>query len=104
MDLFNNAAYNAHLNPNKEKLLTAQVNPGCEPLFNSSQNIRITKYGSTASAQGAANMPKESGNLSTYGALGGRNTRGTTNCSRNQSDILNAFNDNPFSQPLNSVA
>ena len=100
-----NAAYNAHLNPNKEKLLTNQLNAGCEPLFNSNQNIRITKYGSTAPAQGPINMPKESGNLSTYGEMGGRNVRGATiECTRNEPNMLNAFNSNPFTQPLNSVA
>ena len=100
-----NAAYNAHLNPNKEKLLTNQINPGCEPLFNSNQNIRVTKFGSTLPAQGPINMPKESGNLSTYGEMGGRNTRGATiECTRNEPGMLNAFNDNPFTQPLNSVA
>ena len=100
-----NAAYNAHLNPYKEKLLKNQINPGCEPLFNSNQNIRITKHGSTAPAQGPANMPKESGNLSTYGQMGGRNVRSATiECQRNEPSMLNAFNDNPFTKPLNSVA
>ncbi len=100
-----NAAYNAHLNPNKEKLLTNQLNVGCEPLFNSNQNIRITKFGSTTPAQGPVNMPKESGNLSTYGEMGGRNVRGASiECARNSPNMLNAFNSNPFTQPLNSVA
>ena len=93
------------MNPNKEKLLTNQLNAGCEPLFNSNQNIRITKYGSTAPAQGPINMPKESGNLSTYGEMGGRNVSGATiECTRNEPNMLNAFNSNPFTQPLNSVA
>jgi len=100
-----NAAYNAHLNPNKEKLLTNQINPGCEPLFNGSQNVQIRKYGSTNPASGPVNMPKESGNVATYGEMGGRNIRGATiECTRNQSDILTAFDNNPFTQPLNSVA
>ena len=100
-----NAAYNAHLNPNKEKLLTNQLNTGCEPLFNSSQNIRITKFGSTLPAQGPADMPKESGNVATYGEMGGRNVRGASvECIRNEPNILSAFNSNPLTQPLNSVA
>jgi len=50
-------------------------------------------------------MPKESGNLSTYGEMGGRNVRGATiECTRNEPNMLNAFNSNPFTQPLNSVA
>jgi hypothetical protein len=100
-----NAAYNAHLNPNKEKLLTNQINPGCEPLFNGSQNLRIRKFGSTNPSSGPANMPKESGNIATYGQMGGRNIRGATiECTRNQPDILSAFDNNPFTKPLNSVA
>ena len=100
-----NAAYNAHLNPNKEKLLTNQINVGCEPLFNSNQNIRIKKFGTTAPSQGMANMPKESGNLSTYGEIGGRNIRGSSiECTRNEPNMLSAFNNNPFTKPLNSVA
>jgi len=100
-----NAAYNAHLNPNKEKLLKNQINPGCEPLFNGAQNVQIRKYGSTNPASGPANMPKESGNIATYGEMGGRNIRGATiECTRNQPDILTAFDNNPFTKPLNSVA
>jgi hypothetical protein len=100
-----NAAYNAHLNPNKEKLLTTQINPGCEPLFNGDQNIQIRKHGSINPSSGPANMPKESGNIATYGEMGGRNIRGATiECTRNQPDILTAFDNNPFTKPLNSVA
>jgi hypothetical protein len=100
-----NAAYNAHLNPNKEKLLKNQINVGCEPLFNANQNIRIKSSGAVNSAIGNASMPKESGNISTYGEMGGRNIReASVECGRNQSDILSAFKENPFTQPLNSVA
>ena len=100
-----NAAYNAHLNPYKEKLLTNQINAGCEPLFNGSQNIRVKKYGSTNAASGPADMPKESCNIATYGQMGGRNIRGATiECTRNQPEILSAFDSNPFTKPLNSVA
>ena len=43
------------------------------------------------------NMPKESGNVATYGQMGGRNIRGATiECTRNQPDILSAFDNNPF--------
>ena len=74
-------------------------------LFNNNQNIKMSKIGSTRSAQGPVNMPKESGNLSTYGELGGRNTRGVSiEGGRTQPDILNAFRSNPYTQPLNSIA
>jgi len=100
-----NAAYNAHLNPNKEKLLVNQMNVGVEPLFNGSQNIRVKKFGTTTPAQGPVNMPKESCNIATYGEMGGRNIRGqTVECTRNAPNILSAFNSNPLTKPLNSVA
>jgi hypothetical protein len=100
-----NAAYNANINPNKEKLLKNQINQGCEPLFNSHQNIRIRRDDCTNSATGLMNMPKESANISTYGEMGGRNTRGAMiDNNRNNTDILNAFNQNPFTKPLDSIA
>jgi hypothetical protein len=100
-----NAAYNAHLNPNKEKLLSNQMNVGCNPHFNANQNIKMSKIGVRHASQGPVNMPKESANMATYGEVGGRNTRGqTVDCNRNESDLLNAFNNNPFTKPLNSVA
>ena len=100
-----NAAYNANINPNKEKLLRNQINQGCDPVFNSHQNIRVKREDCTNSATGPMNMPKESANISTYGEMGGRNVRGAMpNNYRNNSDILNAFNENPFTKPLDSIA
>tara|TARA_B110000046_G_scaffold139137_2_gene145501 strand:- start:1418 stop:3229 length:1812 start_codon:yes stop_codon:yes gene_type:complete len=99
-----NAAYNANLNPNKEKLLSNQTNVGCNPTFNSNQNIRMSKIGITHGAQGPSDMPKESANINTYGEIGGNNFRQAQECNRNQGDILNAFNNNPFTKALNSVA
>jgi hypothetical protein len=99
-----NAAYNANLNPNKEKLLSNQMNVGCNPTFNSNQNIRMSKIGITHGAQGPSDMPKESANINTYGEMGGNNFRQAQECNRNQGEILNAFNNNPFTKALNSVA
>ena len=99
-----NAAYNANLNPNKEKLVVNQMNVGCNPQFNANKNIKMSKIGVRHASQGPINMPKESANLSTYGESGGRNTRGWDNSNRNEADLLNAFNSNPFTKPLNSVA
>lgn len=99
-----NAAYNANLNPNKEKLLINQMNVGCNPKFNSNQNIRMSKIGITSGSQGPSNMPKESASIDTYGEMGGNNFRQVQECNRNQGDILNAFNSNPFTKALNSVA
>ena len=74
-------------------------------LFNSNQNIKITKIGAQHEAFGMANMPKESGNISTYGEMGGRNIReAAIECSRNQGQLLTAFNNNPYTHSLQSVA
>ena len=100
-----NAAYNAELNPYKEKLLKTHPNQGNQTLFNGNQNIKISKIGAQHEAFGMANMPKESGNISTYGEMGGRNVReATIECSRNQGQLLNAFNSNPYTHSLHSVA
>lgn len=99
-----NAAYNANLNTNKEQMSSDQMNVGCKPTFNSNQNIRSSKIGITHGARGPNDMPKESASINTYGEMGGNNFRQAQECNRNQGDILNAFNSNPFTKPLNSVA
>ena len=93
-----NAAYNANLNPTKEKLLVNQVNVGCNPHLNTNQNIKMSKIEIKHASQGPINMPKESANLSTYGEITGRNTR-EYGSNRNESDLLNAFNSNPYTKP-----
>lgn len=100
-----NAAYNATINPNKEQTLHSKMNAGVEPLFNSSQNIQVRRFDNTNPAQGLCNMPKESGNISTFGEMSGRNTREQAGeANRNNPQMLSAFNNNPFTKPLNSVA
>jgi len=100
-----NAAYNAHLNPNKEVVSRSRISVGSEALFNSNQNIKSSKIGSSRPSGGFPDMPKTSGTISTYGEMGGKNTRGATiECGRNQACILNAFNSNPYTQPLTTVA
>ncbi len=64
----------------------------------------MSKIGVRHASQGPINMPKESANLSTYGESGGTNTSGRDSSNRNEADLLNAFNNNPFTKPLNSVA
>ena len=100
-----NAAYNAELNPYKEKLLKTHPNMGNQTLFNSNHNIKISKIGAQNPAFGIANMPKESGNISTFGEMGGRNVREATfGMQRQNSQMLNAFNSNPYTHSLDSVA
>ena len=100
-----NAAYNAHLNPNKERISRARMNAGSEALFNSAQNIKSSKIGSGRPAEGPLDMPKTSGSVATYGQMGGRNTRGARiETSRIQPAILDSFRSNPYTQSLQSVA
>ena len=50
-------------------------------------------------------MPKEPANMSTYGELSGKNTREVMlNTNRNTGDLLSAFNSNPYTQSLHSIA
>ena len=103
-----NAAYNANLNPNKEVLEAAQgafENTGSMSLFNDTQNVSVGKIGNIQPDQLVPDMPKQAGNMSTYGAVMGRNIRESTiDCQRNNPSTLSAFNNNPYTQSLHSVA
>ena len=103
-----NAAYNANLNPNKEVLEAAQgafENTGQMSLFNDTQNVSVGKIGNIQPDQLVPDMPKQAGNMSTYGALMGRNKREkSVDCQRNNPSHLSAFNNNPYTQSLSSVA
>jgi len=103
-----NAAYNANLNPNKEVLEAAQGafgKTGNMSLFNDTQNVTVGKIGNIQPDQLIPNMPKQTGNISTVGASTGRNMRETSlNYARNNPDTLDAFNNNPYTQPLYSTA
>lgn len=103
-----NAAYNAHLNPNKEVLQAAAgayEKTGSMSLMNDMQNITVGKIGSTQPPQLIPSMPKQSANSGTYGSISGKNTREfSQDCTRNNPNILSAFNSNPYTKPLSSVA
>ena len=99
---------NAHLNPNKEELEAAEgkyENTGNMSLFNDMQNVSVGKIGSIQPDQLVPDMPKQAGNLGTYGSLTGRNFRERSqDCQRNNPAMLNAFNNNPYTKSLYSVA
>ena len=99
---------NAHLNPNKEELEAAQgayEEVGNMSLFNDTQNVSVGKIGSIQPGKMIPNMPKQTVNVNTYGSLGGRNTRETSqDCTRNNPAMLSAFNSNPYTKSLHSVA
>mgnify|MGYP006082102015 CR=1 FL=1 len=103
-----NAAYNAHLNPNKEVLVeeaAAKQRIGNMSLFNSNQNIAISKIGNVKPDNIIPNMPKQTANMSTYGSISGNNMRSNSeNYARNDGNLLTAFNNNPYTKSLSSVA
>ena len=99
-----NSAYNAHLNPNKEIISRSRLNHGSTNKFNSHQNIKISKIGINNEAQMYPSMPARNLSPQQYGKISGKHTREITCQQRNQAELLNAFNQNEFSQPLNSWA
>tara|TARA_A100001015_G_scaffold279478_1_gene340714 strand:+ start:4513 stop:6285 length:1773 start_codon:yes stop_codon:yes gene_type:complete len=98
--------YNARLNPNKEIVSKVdRYNIGNHSLGSHYQNV--TTYSNTATnpVQNYPNMPKASANMQTHGELSGKNTRErAVNCGRNNPDMIKAFNQNPYSQSLQSWA
>jgi hypothetical protein len=98
-------AYNANLNPNKEIVSKNKINVGCGPLFTGGQNILNRNDNNTCETRGPINMPKEVAYSTHIGESQGNYNRGTQiNNQRNTADILNAFNDNPYTKSLHSIA
>ena len=81
------------------------MNVGCKPTFNNEMNVNIKSHGSINSAAGPISMPKEPANMTTFGEISGRNTREVmVDTNRNTQDLLQAFNNNPYTQSLQSIA
>ncbi len=100
-----NTAYNASLNPNKEVVSKVdRFHAGNQPVFDGNQNVCNLRNRSTVPAAVIPNMPKSTSSMETYGALSGKNTREVNQSNRYNPELLDAFNDNPFSQSLSSVA
>jgi hypothetical protein len=100
-----NTAYNTSLNPNKEIVSKVdRFQAGNQPIFDGNQNVSNLRNRSTAPAQIIPNMPKSIGSIETYGALSGKNTRETNQSNRYNPNLLQAFNANPYSHSLGSVA
>jgi hypothetical protein len=100
-----NTAYNASLNPNKEIVSKVdRFQAGNQPIFDGNQNVSNLRNRSTAPAQIIPNMPKSTSSIETYGALSGKNTRETNQSNRYDPNLLQAFNENPYSHSLGSVA
>jgi hypothetical protein len=100
-----NAAYNAHLNPNREVVSRSRPNQGGMSILNSNVNIKSSKIGNMHPCQGPINMPKQTGNISSYGKIGYKNNRDSTiELQRTEGSMLNAFKQNPYTHSLESVA
>lgn len=98
-------AYNANLNPNKEVVSKNKISVGCGALFTGGQNILSRNDNNMCEERGPINMPKESAHSMHMGETQGNYNRGNDiNGERNTSDILNAFNSNPYTKSLHSIA
>ena len=100
------ADYNARLNPNKQILSKVdRYNIGNASLSSHMQNISTFSNTATAPAEIIPNMPKCAPNQQTVGQLSGKHTRERAiNCQRNNPGMVQAFNNNPYSQSLQSWA
>jgi hypothetical protein len=100
-----NTAYNASLNPNKQVISKVdRFQAGNQPIFDGNQNVSNLRNRSTVPSQITPNMPKSTSSVETYGTLSGKNTRERNQTGRYDPNLLQAFNDNPYSQSLSSVA
>lgn len=100
------AEYNAELNPNKEQLSKVdRFNQGNSSLFSATQNVCNLTNKAGMPDQLNPNFTKRNANANNLGAMSGKNVReNSISCARNQPDVLKAFNQNPYSKPLNSIA
>ena len=100
-----NTEYNANLNPNKQLLSKVdRFNQGTNKLFTGKQNVTNLRNRNSKPAQLHGNFTKVTAQKSAVGAVSGRNLRENVMCERNSTDLLKAFNQNPYSQSLKSVA
>ncbi len=101
-----NSAYNANLNPNKQVLSKVdRFHMGNTAVFTGDQNVTNLRNRATNEAQVFPNMPKSLPNMDTHGQMSGRYIREVDmNMERNDGNLLTAFNNNPYSHSLSSVA
>ena len=100
------AEYKSRTNPNKEVVSKVdRYNIGNQSLGSRAQNI--TTYSNTATnpSQLYNNMPKAVPTMQTHGEMSGKHTRERAiNCARNDPNMVQAFNNNPYTQSLQSWA
>ena len=99
------AAYNAHINSNREELCVNHPNQGGMSILNSNMNIKSSKIGSMQPCEGPINMPKQPAQIANYGKISYNNNRDSTiELQRTNPQLLTPFRNNPYSQSLKSVA
>ena len=100
------ADYNARLNPNKEIVSRVdRYNIGNQSLGSYAQNITTFSNTATNPSQLYPSMSKALPSMQTHGEISGKNTRERAiDCQRNDPAMVEAFNQNPYSQSLQSWA
>ena len=101
------ADYNARLNTNKQVISRVdRYNIGNSSLASHAQNV--TTFSNTATKPAEIygnNFCKQTPSMSTHGRVAGKNTRNSSiDCARNTPAMVSAFNQNPYTQSLNSWA
>ena len=100
------ADYNARLNPNKQVISKVdRYNIGNGSLTSHAQNITTFSNTATTAAEVTPSFPKAAPSQQLVGQLSGKHTRErAVNCQRNGPAMVQAFNQNPYSQSLQSWA
>jgi hypothetical protein len=102
------SAYNAYLNENKEKSLVGRTNAGNTNMFNNYENMNVRKNDQKCNTHPtpARAMNFQGPSSNTYGHLSNSrfNNNKTITCERNTSEMVQQFNNNPYTHPLGSVA
>ena len=100
------ADYNARLNPNKQIISKVdRYNIGNSSLTSHAQNITTFSNTATNCAEVTPSFPKAAPSQQLVGQLSGKHTRErAVNCQRNNPAMVQAFNNNPYSQSLQSWA
>tara|TARA_B100000900_G_scaffold241591_1_gene205455 strand:+ start:6391 stop:8154 length:1764 start_codon:yes stop_codon:yes gene_type:complete len=98
--------YRRRTNPNKEVVSKVdRYNIGNHSLGSRAQNITTFSNTATKPNQLYNNMPKAAPTMQTHGEMSGKYTRERAiDCQRNNPDMVSAFNNNPYTQSLQSWA
>jgi len=100
------AEYKRRTNPNKEVVSKIdRYNIGNHSLGSRAQNVTTYSNTATKPSQLYNNMPKAAPTMQTHGEMSGKHTRERAiDCQRNNPNMIQAFNNNPYTQSLQSWA